>query len=451
VTFRRRMTLAAAVAVAVAVVLASLASWLVVRRQLRSEVDEDLLQRADVVRHVPLQALIGEEAPPPGPGERVFYMQIHGPRGNLLIGGGPEFPVRGSESGEPSLYDERIAGVHYRVYTEPAGLFSVTLALPLTEVDDALTRLAFILLLVTAGGIAIAVVLGGGVTATAAAPVARLTEATERVAATGDLSLRIEEPTARDDEIGRLSRSFNGMLAALETSVHAQRQLVADASHELRTPITSIRTNMELLASGARLEPGERERMLADVRDQLEELTMIVNDLVELARDGEHPEGLGDVRLDRVVRSAVDAFRRHARDVSIAAELAPSVVVGSASRIDRAARNLLDNAVKWSPPESEIEVTVEDARLTVRDHGPGFPEEDLPHVFDRFYRSSAARSTPGSGLGLAIVRQVATSHGGRVTAENAPDGGAIVRLELRPADVDAADVAAAGEDLPAPP
>jgi two-component system sensor histidine kinase MprB len=226
---------------------------------------------------------------------------------------------------------------------------------------------------------------------------------------------------------------------------------VADASHELRTPITSIRTNMELLASGAKLEPGERERMLADVRDQLEELTMIVNDLVELARDGERPEGLGDVRLDHVVRSAVDAFRRHARDVSIASELSPSVVVGSASRIDRAARNLLDNAVKWSPAGSEIEVRVEDATLTVRDHGPGFPEEDLPHVFDRFYRSSAARSTPGSGLGLAIVRQVATSHGGRVTAENAQDGGAIVRLELRPADVDAADVAAAGEDLPAPP
>jgi two-component system sensor histidine kinase MprB len=446
------MTLAAAVAVAVAVVLASLASWLVVRRQLRAEVDEDLVQRAEIIRHVPLEALIDDEGPavpPPGPGERVFYMQIQGPRGNLLIGGGPQFEARVSETGEPALYDQRVEGVHYRVYTEPAGLFSVTLALPLTEVDHALTRLAFILLIVAAGGIAIAVVLGGGVTATAAAPVVRLTEAAERVTTTGDLSLRIEEPRTGDDEIGRLSRSFNGMLAALETSVNAQKQLVADASHELRTPITSIRTNMDLLASGAELEPGERERMLADVRDQLEELTLIVNDLVELARDGERPEGLGDVRLDQVVRSTVDAFRRHARDVSIVAELSPSVVVGSASRIDRAARNLLDNAAKWSPPGSEIEVRVQGATLTVRDHGPGFPEEDLPHVFDRFYRSSAARSTPGSGLGLAIVRQVATSHGGRVSAENAPDGGAVVRLELRPADVDEADLA--GEELPAPP
>jgi two-component system sensor histidine kinase MprB len=441
------MTVVAAVAVAVAVALASLASWLVVRSQLRAEVDEDLQQRADIVRHVPLEELIGEGQglPPPGPGERVFYMQIHGPRGNLLIGGGPAFPV--PESDEPSLYDERIDGVHYRVYTEPAGVFSVTLALPLTEVDDALTRLAVILVFVTVGGIAIAAVLGGGVTAAAAAPVGRLTEAAERVTATGDLSLRIEEPTARDDEIGRLSRSFNGMLAALEASVSAQKQLVADASHELRTPITSIRTNMELLASGAELEAGERERMLVDVRVQLEELTMIVNDLVELARDGERPEGLGDVRLDRVVESTVDAFRRHARDVSIAAELTPSVVVGNASRIDRAARNLLDNAAKWSPPGSEIEVRVDDATLTVRDHGPGFPEEDLPHVFDRFYRSSAARSTPGSGLGLAIVRQVAVSHGGRVTAENARGGGAVVRLELRPAPADEA----AEEDLPAPP
>jgi two-component system sensor histidine kinase MprB len=443
VTFRRRLTVSAAIAVAVAVALASLASWLVVRRQLRSEVDEDLQQRAAIVRHIPFPALAGRDVtiPDPGPGERVFYMQVRGPRGNLIIGSGPEFAVPVAGSGKPALYDERIGGVHYRVYTEAAGAFSLTLALPLTEVDDALRRLAFILLLVTAGGIAIAVVLGGGVTAAAAAPVARLTEAAERVSETGDLSLRIEEPSTPDDEIGRLSRSFNGMLAALETSVAAQKQLVADASHELRTPITSVRTNVELLASGAELEPEERERLLADVRGQLEELTMIVNDLVELARDGEPAMGLGDVRLDLVVGASVDAFRRHARDVTIQTTLEPSVVSGNAGRIDRAVRNLLDNAAKWSPPGSEIDVTVRAGVLTVRDHGPGFPAEDLPHVFDRFYRSAAARSTPGSGLGLAIVRQVAESHGGRVTASNAEDEGAVVRLELDEV----------GQDLPAPP
>jgi two-component system sensor histidine kinase MprB len=284
------------------------------------------------------------------------------------------------------------------------------------------------------------VVLGGGVTAAAAAPVARLTRAAEHVSETGDLSMRIEE-TGSDDELRRLAASFNEMLAALERSVGAQRQLVADASHELRTPITSIRTNVDVLASGAALDPGERERLLADVRDQLEELTTIVNDLVELARDGERPTELGEVRLDEVVANAVASFRRLARDVDVETELEPTVVAADGVRVDRAVRNLLDNATKWSPPRGRVEVTVRDAAVTVRDHGPGFPDEDLPHVFDRFYRSTAARGKPGSGLGLAIVRQVATSHGGWVRAENAPDGGAVVRLQLRPVD----------DELPPPP
>jgi two-component system sensor histidine kinase MprB len=250
------------------------------------------------------------------------------------------------------------------------------------------------------------------------------------VTETGDLSLRIEEPDSPDDEIGRLATSFNEMLGALETSVTAQRQLVADASHELRTPLTSIRTNIDLLASGAELRPEDRRQILTDVRDQLEELTTIVNDLVELARDGEQAVELREVRLDTVVGSSVEAFRRHAPDRAIVTDLEPSVVAGDPARIGRAVRNLLDNANKWSPADGELEVSVRGGAVTVRDHGPGFPEEDLPHVFDRFYRSTAARSTPGSGLGLAIVRQVASSHGGRAVAQNAVDGGAVVRLEL---------------------
>jgi two-component system sensor histidine kinase MprB len=219
------------------------------------------------------------------------------------------------------------------------------------------------------------------------------------------------------------------MLAALESSTKAQRQLVADASHELRTPITSIRTNMELLASGAELEPGERDRLLADVRDQLEELTTTVNDLVELARDGERPAGFGEVRLDQVVRACVDAFRRHARGVTFSTELSPSVVSGDAGRIDRAVRNLLDNAAKWSPAGGEVEVSVRDGEVVIRDHGPGIDEQDLPYVFDRFYRARAARGMPGSGLGLAIVRQVAEAHGGEIVAERAEGGG--TRMTLR--------------------
>lgn len=446
-TFRRRLTLAATVAVAIAVALASLGAWLVVRGQLRGEIDDDLRSRAATLRRVPFIRVVDGAIDLPDflPGERVGFTQIEAPGGRMFrAGGGPDaIPV--PQSTEPTFFDLNANGTHYRAYTEPIGPFTLTLALPLTEVDDSLRRLAFIFLFLTGGGVALAVVLGGGVTATAAAPVARLTDAAERVTETGDLSLRIEEEAASDDEIGRLATSFNGMLAALEASVNAQRQLVADASHELRTPLTSIRTNVDLLASGAELDPEERGRLLDDVRAQLEELTNIVRDLVELARDGERPLGLGDVRLDEVVASSVEASRRHAGDVEIATDLEPSVVTGDGSRIDRAVRNLLDNAVSWSPSGERVEVVVREGAVTVRDHGPGFPEEDLPYVFDRFYRSRVARSKPGSGLGLAIVRQVALAHGGRVSAENAPGGGAIVRLEIPVAGDETAS------ELPAPP
>jgi two-component system sensor histidine kinase MprB len=444
VSFRRRLTLASAGAVAVAVVLASLAAWFVVRGQLRGEVDDQLRERAELIKRVPLHVENGAiDVPPPLLGQRIFFMQIVTPDGDVIRGGdAPDISFETEASaGSPQLFDRRVARTHYRVYTEAIGGYSLTLALPLTDVDQSLRRLAFILLVLCGGGVALAAVLGGGVTATAAAPVARLTEAAERVTETGDLSLRIEEPPSPDDEIGRLATSFNEMLGALEASVNAQKQLVADASHELRTPITSIRTNIDVLASGAALEPAERERLLTDVRDQLEELTAIVNDLVELAREGQQPIGLAEVRLDELVGAGVESFRRHTRGREIVADLQPCVVSGDPARLGRAVRNLLDNAAKWSPHGGEIEVHVRDGVVTVRDHGPGFPEQDLPHVFDRFYRSTDARSKPGSGLGLAIVRQVALSHGGRVSAENAPDGGAIVRLE----------VPLAGDEMPPPP
>jgi two-component system sensor histidine kinase MprB len=440
VTFRRRLTTASAVAVTVAVALAALAAWLVVRSQLRGEVDDELRQRARLIAEVGISIRDGTLGyPAPLLGQRVFFMQVVTPSGEVIRAQsrGPfsfsvpdvAFAVPRDAQG-PTLADQTVRGTHFRVYSEPVGGYTLTLALPLTDVDASLRQLALILLFVTGGGLALALVLGGGVTAAAAAPVARLTQATERVTETGDLSLRIEESSSADDELGRLAASFNRMLAALEASVGAQRQLVADASHELRTPITSLRTNIELLASGAPLDQEERRRLLADVGGQLEELTTIVNDLVELARDGRQPSAFADVRLDEVVAASVEAFRRHARDVEIEVDARPCVVSGDAARIDRAVRNLLDNAAKWSPSGGRIEVTVRDRAVEVRDHGPGFPEEDLPHVFDRFYRSREARSKPGSGLGLAIVRQVVESHGGRVRADNPEGGGALVRVEL---------------------
>ena len=253
-----------------------------------------------------------------------------------------------------------------------------------------------------------------------------LTGTVEHVAATRDLSQRIA--VGGHDEVARLAQRFNEMLAALEASLQAQQQLVADASHELRTPLTSLRTNIEVLARPD--VPGEeRGQILADARVQLEELTLLVGDLVELAREGEPEAVAEDVRLDRLVEEAVDRARTHG-GVRFVTSLEPTVVRGVPTKLGRAVSNLLDNAAKWSPPGAEVEVGVRDGEVTVRDHGPGIDPSDLPHVFDRFYRAPSARRLPGSGLGLAIVRQVADLHQGSVTAEPAEGGGTLFRLRL---------------------
>ena len=439
-TFRRRLSFAAAAAVAVAVAIASVGAWLVVRGQLRGEVDDALVARAELVKHLPIEPLDNGRIATPQilPGERAVYLQVRTPTGRTYRGvntGDVEFEVLGAAEDGPVFDDQSIGGTHFRTYSEPVNGFVLTLGLPLTEVDDSLRHLALVLVGLTAGGIALAVTLGWGVTAAAAAPVARLTAAAERVTETGDLSLRIDGP-APADELGRLAASFNAMLGALELSVASQRRLVADASHELRTPLTSIRTNIDLLASGSPLLPGERERMLDDVSAQLEELTTIVNDLVELARDGEPEGSLVEVRLDEVVDDAVARAERHARHVRFRLDAEPTLVLGYPARLSRVVVNVLDNAAKWSPIDGEVEVVVRDGNIVVRDHGPGFAPEDLPHVFDRFYRSAAARGAPGSGLGLAIVRQVVASHGGSVVAEDHPGGGAVIRIELPTLDHD---------------
>ena len=259
-------------------------------------------------------------------------------------------------------------------------------------------------------------------------PVRRLTEATETVTETGDLSERIE--VEGNDELTRLASSFNTMLGALEESSRARNQLVADASHELRTPLTSLRTNIEVLASDRQLPDGERERLLADVVEQLGEMTTLISELMELARGEEHLGDPEDVRLDLVAAEAVERTRRNRPGVEFKTDLEESLVYGVPATLDRALGNLLDNAAKWSPPDGEVEVAVHGGEVTVRDHGPGIDEEDLPYVFDRFYRASSARGLPGSGLGLAIVRQVAETHGGSIAVEAPDDGGTMMRFRL---------------------
>jgi two-component system, OmpR family, sensor histidine kinase MprB len=438
-SLRRRIAFTAAAAVAVAVVLGSVVAYVVVRDTLRGQIDASL-------RRVPAPAF-GErftQRLPPGAGlqadplERpiVFAQIVEGDRLIATRGaqrrlGDPDAVQAVADGAREAFFsDEEVDGTHVRVYTQQAGPgLAMQLARPLTEVDDALADLRLGLGLVAVAGIALAAFLGRLATRHAVRPVTELTESAEHVARTRDLSHRIE--AGGDDELARLAASFNTMLGALGDSQQAQRRLVADASHELRTPLTSLRTNLEVLGSPRALAPADRERLRADLVAQLEELSELVGDLVELARDGEPcADPHEPLRLDELVSAAVERAGRHAPQVAFAADLEPCVVAGARGRLDRAVSNLLDNAAKWSPPGGTVEVVLRDGELTVRDHGPGIAGEDLPHVFDRFYRAAAARGRAGSGLGLAIVRQVAEGHAGTVAAEAAEGGGALLRLAL---------------------
>ena len=313
---------------------------------------------------------------------------------------------------------------------------AVELALPLSEVDSLLSRLRLILVLVVIGGIALAALLGRLVAGAAVQPLKHLTQTTEHVTRTQDLSGRIAP--AGEDEIGRLASSFNAMLDALErsmtaldASVDSQRQLVADASHELRTPVTSLRTNIELLQQlGPQMDGEEHRRLLDEVVEQLEDLTRLINDLIDLARGEEPNAEVEDVRLDMLVREAAQKTHVRAPATPLRMDLSPVIVQGVPARLERAVSNLIDNALKYSPPEKPVDIVLRDKELTVRDHGPGIAPEDLPHIFDRFYRGAEARGRPGSGLGLAIVRQVTAQQGGAISAEDAPGGGTLMRLRL---------------------
>jgi two-component system sensor histidine kinase MprB len=435
VSFRARLTLVAAAAVALAVVLASVVVYVIVRGELRDTVDEALRERAVEISRRPLERVFLGPGPPLGGAEG--YPQVVRSDGRTFRpeGATVALPIDGRvlavSEGESDAFltDADVAGTHLRVLTFPfLPDHALQIARPLTEVDRTLERLRLFLFLIAAAGIAVAALLGLLVSRAALAPVRRLTTATETVTETGDLSERID--AQGQDELSRLAVSFNTMLAALEESSRKQRQLVADASHELRTPLTSMRTNMEVLASGRRLPAAERKRLLADVVEQLTEMTTLIAELIELARAGQPPVEPEEVRLDLVAEEAVERVRRNRPGIAFTTNLDESVVHGVRETIERAIANLVDNAAKWSPPGGEVEVSVRDGTVSVRDHGPGIDEDDLPYVFDRFYRAPSARGMPGSGLGLAIVKQVAEAHGGEVVAERAEGGGTRMKLSL---------------------
>jgi two-component system sensor histidine kinase MprB len=232
------------------------------------------------------------------------------------------------------------------------------------------------------------------------------------------------------DEVARLSKTLNSMLVALDDSQQQQRRLIADASHELRTPLTSLRTNLEVLARSPVISDADRQALLGELVDQVAELGTLVGQLVELDRDDAVVESPHPLAWDEVVASAVNRVRRNRPEVSVTASLEPTTVVGLAGQLERAVSNLLDNAGKWSPPGGTVEVSLAGGVLSVRDHGPGVDPADLPHLFDRFYRSVAARGLPGSGLGLSIVKQTADDHHGRAWIESAAGGGTVASLQL---------------------
>jgi two-component system sensor histidine kinase MprB len=456
VTLRARLALLVAAAVAAAVAVASVAAFLITRAELRDQVDQSLLRFTripDQAAGIPDQAArrrlrdleqLCVAGPVQSPVPELFSLQFLRRDGTTcrLVTGGTAVPV-GSRAlqvarGERGtlLEDAETDGVHLRVLTAPrpgGDDGAVQLARPLTEVDRTTAGLGLLLGLVAMAGVAISALLGLAVARAGLAPVDRLTANAEHVARTQDLRALIE--VRGRDEIARLAGSINAMLTALDASRRRQRQLVADASHELRTPLTSLRTNIELLvradAHPERALPArDRSALLADLTGQLQELSGLLGDLLELARDEVPEEEVTEVRLDDLVGREVERARRGAPGVRFEVALEPTRLGGRRRSLERAVGNVLDNAVKWSPPGGVVEVSLADGELLVRDHGPGVQPEDLPLVFDRFYRASSARRLPGSGLGLAIVREAVEAHGGTASLDSAPGKGTAVVLRL---------------------
>ena len=330
------------------------------------------------------------------------------------------------------LYDSDVEGIHYRILSRevpPVGLIQI--GRDLSEVDAVLGEMKNRIILFGAGGILVASLVAWVFVSRFTRPVVRLTKAAEKVAKTQDLVAFIEVGEG-DSEVNRLAESFNIMLEALATSREQQQRLIEDASHELRTPLTSLRTNIEVLLRSSSIDPAEQSSILADAKVEAEQLGVLVTELVELATSvSRQEESFIESDLGEVADEVVDRFRRRTeRDLTL-------TVAGENIReirifgIQRAISNLIENAIKFSPEEMPIDISVKDGRVAVRDHGTGIPEADKARMFDRFFRSTTTRSMPGSGLGLSIVSEVIRIHGGEVFVEDPPNGqGTIVGFEI---------------------
>jgi two-component system sensor histidine kinase MprB len=452
---RSRLTAAAAFSATLAIVAVVAVAYVAVRHELLADLDGQLRHQShevhidhsiqsngvDLVPVMTISTQFGDV------GGYLQTLEANGSTSNQ----GPHLPASSADvavatNGGSSLHDAYVSGTHVRMLTvrlpasEAGSGVAVQLALPLTSVDHQLHKVATALLFLVLAGLGLAT--GGSWFAVRRTmrPVATLTEAAEQIAETRDLTTRI--PHYGDDELGRLASTFNIMLDALERSLGQQRQLILDASHELRTPLASLRTNVEVLHDVERLPADQRRSLLDGIVTQLDELTGLVADVVELAR-GDAPESAQEIiSLDDLVNHAVDRARRHWPNLVFMLHTERVVVRGIPARIDRAVANLLDNAGKFSPVGAVIDVDLtRDGTLAIADHGPGIREDALVQVFDRFYRADEARALPGSGLGLSIVKQVVDGHGGTVALTNRESGGTVARLWLPPVD----DAATPGE------
>jgi two-component system sensor histidine kinase MprB len=420
--------------VAMVVVLMAVAVYAVVSKALYDDIDNQLRSRAQLLIES------GSLAADPGKAiEGTAYSDVNAmlvipgrstytanQQGQTLPMGEPEKAVVSGEllMSLRTANHQRVLAIHFTNGS------SLLISKSLAPTGLVLKRLGTVLLIVGGLGVVVAAVAGGAVARAGLRPVARLTQAAERVARTDDLR---PIPVLGSDELARLTEAFNMMLRALAESRERQARLVTDAGHELRTPLTSLRTNVELLM--ASMEPGaprlpedEMSELRADVIAQIEELSTLVGDLVDLTREEAGNVIHEPVDMADVVDRSLERVRRRRNDIDFEVSVTGWQVYGDSAGLARAVLNLLDNAAKWSPVGGRVGVRLTQvdplhAELVVSDSGPGIPPQERPLVFERFYRSTAARAMQGSGLGLAIVKQVVLKHGGTLRVEDTVAGG----------------------------
>jgi two-component system sensor histidine kinase MprB len=440
VSLRVKIVLALALISAGATVAIGVFSYRATGAQLKSEIDDSIKQSAnsilDQLRRGQRSVLCGGP-PGQGPGRNIIVCQGINPDGSAgnsntddvaLPVSTNDRKVLNDEFGYGSWHNVYVDGEHYRVETVSlGGAGAVQIARSLAEYDNVLHSLRNKILIAALLVAAAAGAIGWWFALQVTKRLTKLTNTAEAVAQTGRLDIAV--PVQGTDEAGRLGVAFNEMLSALARSKEDQQRLVQDAGHELRTPLTSLRTNMSVLRRHA-LEPDTRSQVLDDLESETRELTDLVNELVELASDRSPDEPIDDVSLGELAeRVATRAQRRSGRIVTVSAD--DAVVVGRPHGLERAISNLVDNAIKFDPGGSApVEIVVRNGEVTVYDRGPGINADDLPHLFDRFFRSVDARSQPGSGLGLSIVREVAERHGGSAFARPREGGGAAIGFSV---------------------